>query len=162
VSDEPTPVVICRSYTHARRHPLVLGRIGGFTLPTPLSPAQLAVLVGSFLVLLGTADAWGWLLPGVARLLVMIVVPLALTWALRHLRFEGRSPVRMLLGLLSLATQPRNGVVRGRAVRRPADAPLIRARLRVVNQPCTEEARDHPLLRVAPGARGWSCLNPGR
>jgi hypothetical protein len=106
-------VLDCRTYTRARKHPLVIGKIGGWALPTPLSPTQLLVLLGSFGLLLYTRAVWGHL-GALANLLVQGGVPLTLTWAVRHLRIEGRPPLRTAAGLLSLATSPKGGVAHGR------------------------------------------------
>lgn len=111
-TDEPDSLA-CRTYTRARKHPLVIGKIGGWALPTPLSPTQLFVLLGSFGLLLYTRSVWGHL-GALANLLVQGGVPLALTWAVRHLRIEGRPPLRTASGFLSLATSPKGGVVHGR------------------------------------------------
>jgi hypothetical protein len=116
MSNEQDDGVVCYSYTAARRHPLVIGQIGGFVLPSPLSPAQMATLLASFFGLLLTRQIWGLLLPGVVSLFVLISVPCGLTWAVRHLRMEGRSPLRMLYGQLAYWLSPPQGWVRGRAV----------------------------------------------
>ncbi len=110
--------VACRSYTHARRHPLVIGKIQGYTLPSPWTPAQLGVLVASFLVLLWTRPVWAHL-GGFLNLLVLLGVPIALMWCVRHLRMEGRSPARMAMGALSYVARPRGGSLHGRAHRQP-------------------------------------------
>jgi hypothetical protein len=91
----------------------VIGKIGGCALPTPLSPTQLLVLLGSFGFLLYTRSMWGHLGP-LGNLLVQGGVPLGLTWAVRHLRLEGRPPLRTAAGFLSLATSPKGGVAHGR------------------------------------------------
>ena len=109
--------VTCHSYTHARRYPLVIGKIGGFALPSPLSPSQIATLLGSFFVMLVARRWWGFLLPGIADAVLLLLVPAAAAWAVRHLRMEGRSPVKMLMGLITLAAAPGRGTVRGRRVR---------------------------------------------
>lgn len=92
----------CRSYTHARRHPLVIGRIGGFLLPTPLTPAQVTVLLGSTGLLLATRGWWARL-PGAADLLVAALLPLMASWAVRHAVVEGRSPGRFALAVVRYA-----------------------------------------------------------
>lgn len=118
---ESREVITCRSYTRARRHPLVIGKIGGWTLPTPITPAQLGVLAGSFLVLLWTRTLWAHL-GGIGNLVIQGIVPLTLAWAVRHFRIEGRPPLRAALGLATYLGSPREGVLRGRAFReaRPA------------------------------------------
>lgn len=114
----------CRSYTRARRHPLVIGKIGGWTLPTPISPTQLLVLLGTFLALLWTRAVWAHL-GGVGNLVVQGLVPLLLAWMVRHLRVEGRPPLRAMAGLAGYLTAPRGGVLRGRSLR---DRPAVRLR----------------------------------
>ncbi len=106
----------CRSYTHARRFPLVVGRIGGYALPTPLTPAQVVTLLGSALLLLATRRVWS-VLPGRAEVLVAIGAPLLLSWSVRHARVEGRSPLRAAAGFVAYALRPRLGVRQGRPVR---------------------------------------------
>lgn len=115
---EPPEGLLCRSYTHARTHPMVVGKIGKYTLPFQLSPAQVLALLGSFFVLLWTRRIWAHL-PGLMNLLVQVAVPVAIAWALRHLRMEGRSPLRMGYGVLAYAFSPKGGVVGGRAYREP-------------------------------------------
>lgn len=116
MGDDRLEGVGCRSYTHARRHPAVIGKIGGWTLPSPLSPAQLGVLVGSFVLLVQTRRLWAHL-PPVMNLVVIAGMPLALAWAVRHLRMEGRSPVRMAAGLACLLSAPPGGTRQGRPLR---------------------------------------------
>ena len=116
MGDDRSEAVGCRSYTHARRHPAVIGKIGGWTLPSPLSPAQLGVLVASFVVLVQTRRLWAHL-PPVMNLVVLAGLPLALAWAVRHLRMEGRSPVRRAAGLACLRSAPPGGTRQGRPLR---------------------------------------------
>jgi hypothetical protein len=108
-------VIACRTYTHARRFPLVIGKIGGYALPTPLTPAQVVVLLGSTALLLATRGWWAHL-PGATDLLVAMAVPPALTWAVRHATVEGRTPLRAAMGYLTYATRPRRGLRGGRPV----------------------------------------------
>lgn len=114
-----TPAVQCRSYTSARRFPLVIGRIAGWSLPTPISPTQLIVFVTSLATLLVTRPMWSWAVGGSTTLLVM-AVPVAAAWAVRSVRLEGRAPLRMALALAASAAAPRHGTSRGRRVRHPA------------------------------------------
>ncbi len=116
MGDDGLEAIPCRSYTYARRHPAVIGKIGGWTLPSPVSPAQLGVLVGSFVLAVQTRRLWAHL-PPVMNLVVIAGLPLALAWAVRHLRMEGRSPVRMAAGLVSLLSAPPGGTRQGRPLR---------------------------------------------
>src|SRR5207248_1298508 len=101
----------------------VLGKIHGYTLPTQLTPAQLGVLFGSFLLLLWTRGLWAHL-GGFINLFVQIGVPVGLAWALRHLRLEGRPPLRTVFGyttylvfwVTGMVCCTRFGLRRGRAL----------------------------------------------
>lgn len=125
---EALEVIQCRSYTHARRHPLVIGKIGGWVLPTPITPAQLGVLAGSFLALLRTRALWAHL-GGIGNLMIQGLVPFALAWAIRHFRIEGRPPLRAALGLATYLLSPRGGILRGRAFREPRGVRIRGTRL---------------------------------
>ncbi len=107
-------VVVCATYTFARRHPKVLGRIGGWAPPVQLSFVQLGTFAVSITVLVWSWGLWASPLPPLARLLVVAGVPASLCWAVRRSRVEGRSLVRAGLGLVTLACQPRGGTVAGR------------------------------------------------
>ena len=113
-ADDVHDRIECRSYTHARKHPQVIGRIGGWSLPTPITPAQLGVLVGTFVVLAETRLLWGKATGG-ADLLVLALLPMATAWTIRHLQPEGRSPIRTLLGVVAVLRAPVGGTARGRA-----------------------------------------------
>lgn len=110
--------VVCRSYTHARRFPLVIGNIQGLRLRVPWTPTQLAVAVASFLVLVNTRHLWAHLSP-VANALVLAGAPIALAVAARAVRVEGRAPWRFALGWLT------GWVARHRPPRR---CPVVRMR----------------------------------
>lgn len=101
-----------RSYTAARRYPAVIANIEGVPLIWPMTPTQLGVLAGTFLVLLWTRAVWAYF--GQANLLVLLGLPLGAAWAARHVRPQGRSPLAAAAGLLSLALAPRGGVAGGR------------------------------------------------
>lgn len=110
-------ILVGRSYTRARRHPWVIGRIQGWTLPLgPFSATQLGVLVISLWLLIQTASVWTQFGP---FSLVPIVFPFAATWAVRHAQIEGRAPLRALGGYLALYTAPRHGTLRGRPLPTP-------------------------------------------
>lgn len=109
----------CRSYTFARRYPLVIGKIGGWhPWWGPMTITQYAVLVGAAVALLQTRSLWAHL-PGPTNLLVGLVVPFALAWLVRHARVEGRSPLRAAVGALGYFVAPRHGTCGGRPARRP-------------------------------------------
>lgn len=119
---EPAEAVRCRSYTFARRYPLVIGKIGGWhPWWGPASIPQYAVGVGSLLALMQTRTLWAHF-SGPVNLLVTVAVPLLLAWSVRRLRIEGRPPLRSLIGLASYWLAPRHGTVHGRPRRAPRPA----------------------------------------
>ncbi len=103
-----------RSFTFGRRYPKVIGRIGRFTLPAPMSVLQLGVFVGGVAALRAVQPVWAHL--GALNVAVYLVVPAGLAFAARFARVEGRSPARFLLGMAGLALAPRGGYLRDRAV----------------------------------------------
>lgn len=105
----------CRVYTHARRHPIIIGNIQGLRIP-PVTPAQLLVGVGSLVLLVVTQPLWAHF-GGVMNGLVMIATPLGLAFAARALRVEGRAPWRAALGWFALVSAPRQGKRLGKVER---------------------------------------------
>ena len=113
--------IVCRTYTHARRHPMVLGRIAGWAPPFQLSVTQIVVLAATFGAAVKTWALWAPQLPDVVALVVLVAVPAGLTWSVRRVRVEGRSLPRAALGWLALWSMPACGIVLGRPHReRPA------------------------------------------
>ena len=109
--------VRCASYTHARRHPMVLGRIAGWAPPFQLTITQVLVVLVSFVGLTWSWGLWAPLLPTTLSFLVAAGVPVAAAWAVRHVRVEGRSIARTALGYAALLAAPRTGRVGGRPCR---------------------------------------------
>ncbi len=110
----------CWSYTHARRHPSVLGKVGGAHLPFgPYTPTQgvIFLLVGGSLFL--TKQWWGQVVGGSLRVVVLFGLPAAAMFIFRNLRIEGRSPLFFLFGVVALLFTPNHGYLRGRRARRP-------------------------------------------
>lgn len=138
--EDPNASVQCRSYTHARRYPWVIGRIGGWQLPTQLTLAELAAMGALFVLLVETRTIWAHL-PRMLNLVVLAGIPAAGTWAVRHLRMEGRSPLRGLVGVLNLLATPRRGRVQGRAYR---EAPARHVVQRVFVTQLAQESRELP------------------
>lgn len=133
--DEPAGQVHCATYTHARRHPMVLGRIAGWTPPFQLSLTQIAVLLLSFFFMVRTWWLWAAPLPGSLALIVGAGVPVGLTWAVRRVRVEGRSLPRALLGWLTLWSTPPRGALRGRPYRDRSAVSLAPVRMNVAADP---------------------------
>lgn len=105
-----------RTYTRARRHPWVLGKIGDWTLPLgPYTPAQLTVAFFGAFALIKTFSWWSALGP------LPVVVWGVAVWAVRNPKIGGRSPMYVAAGLVELALRPRCGRIGGRAAkeRRP-------------------------------------------
>lgn len=134
-ADKDSHFVTCRSFTAARRFPMVFGVIGGFVLPVPLSPAQAITFLTSFITLFLTRGLWGFLLPGTITFLVLVGVPIGLTWAVRHLRLEGRSPLKTAVGICTLWLAPPQGVLRGATARTPQPVRLRQKVLIVPTNP---------------------------
>ena len=121
----PDDEIICATYTHARRHPMVLGNIGGWTPPFQLTLVQVAVLIVSYVIEVQTWPIWGGHLPTAVGLVVGGGVPCLLAWVVRRTRIEGRSLPRLAVGWAQYLSMPRGGQVGGRPHRpeRPG-APL--------------------------------------
>jgi hypothetical protein len=131
MSDDPARHVECATYTHARRHPIVIGQIGGWTSPVQLSLPQVGVLLVTYLVEVQTWRWWGAFLPRMVGVVAALGLPFLLAWAVRSARVEGRSLVRAALGYLAFASAPRDGHVGGRPNRPARAADLGRARVYV-------------------------------
>ncbi|HEY3143888.1 MAG TPA: hypothetical protein VGJ86_22315 [Acidimicrobiales bacterium] len=108
-------VVECRVYTHARRHPVVIGNIQGLRIP-PVTPAQLLVGVGSLVFLTVSYRIWAHF-GGALNSVIMLGVPLGLAFAARALRVEGRAPWRAAFGWLMLVASPKRGMRLGKPER---------------------------------------------
>lgn len=131
MSEGPREHIVCATYTHARRHPMVLGNIAGWTPPFQLSLPQLAVLVVVFLLEMQTWNTWAPLLPRTSAMIIAVGLPCALAWAVRRARVEGRSLLRTGLGWLMLLSTPSAGRVGGRPYRLARAARLGRAQVYV-------------------------------
>lgn len=116
------------SYTHALRHPVIVGQVAGWRLPWALSAIQLGTVAVAAAVMLVTRPLWSHF-GGVGNLLIFCVVVGGSGWLVRHWRIEGRSPIRVGLGLLMVWTSP--GSHRGTRGGRPVSAPWPKSGLRV-------------------------------
>lgn len=103
-------------YSHARRHPLVLGKIGNWSLPWQLSGAQLVILVAGWAGLYVTRPLWGVLGP-LLNGLVLFALPIAGAVAVRQTRIDGRDALRWLVAQVVVASRPRGPQCLGRPVR---------------------------------------------
>jgi hypothetical protein len=119
----------CATYTHARRHPMVLGNIGGWTPPFQLTLVQAFVVLATLAIEAKTYRWWSGALPPVVAAVGALGVPFLLAWVVRRTRIEGRSLPRLALGWIQYAIAPRGGTVGGRPQRpgrpeRPFAAPI--------------------------------------
>lgn len=135
MADDPGERITCATYTHARRHPMVIGQIAGWTPPFQLSLVQIGVLLVSFFVMVQTWRLWAEPLPNSLALVVGAGVPIALTWAVRRVRIEGRSLPRAAVGWVSLWCTPHRGMLRGRPYRDPPAVALAPVRMNVAGEP---------------------------
>lgn len=113
---DPEDVQHFHSYTHARRHPAVLGKVGGTVLPFgPYSTEQLVAGGAVFVLTLLTRPVWSLMFGGSFGTLLMFVgAPGATMWAARNLRPERRSPLRAGIGLAKALAAPSGGMTRNR------------------------------------------------
>ncbi|MFF3326965.1 hypothetical protein [Streptomyces sp. NPDC002889] len=114
--------LIGRCYTKARRAPLVHGVIrdvnGGRGIRLPGGPytlTQLAALVGTFVALILTRAIWGG--NGLMDVGVLLGLPFAAAFLLRHLHIDGRNPAAALVSVAVMMTGPRWGRLHGRPFR---------------------------------------------
>jgi hypothetical protein len=117
----------CATYTHARRHPMVLGHIGGWTPPFQLSVTQLAVLLAMLWLEMQTWRWWGAHLPRVPGVLAAVGLPCVLAWVVRRARVEGRSLPRAALGWVTFLSTAPVARVAGRPYQPPRAAVLSHA-----------------------------------
>lgn len=111
-----------QSYTHALRHPIIIGRVAGWRLPWALSVTQLGAVAATAILLLATRPVWAHL-GGVGNLALFSLIVGGAGWAARHWRIEGRSPIAAAVGILSVALLPGRRCTRnGRRVRAPHPA----------------------------------------
>lgn len=114
--------LIGRCYTKARRAPLVHGVIrdvnGGRGIRLPGGPytlTQLAAIVGTFVVLILTRPVWGG--HGLMDAVLLLGLPFAAAFLLRHLHIDGRNPAAALVSVVTMLTGPRWGQLHGRPYR---------------------------------------------
>ncbi|WP_316782865.1 hypothetical protein [Streptomyces sasae] len=132
-TDELDEDVVGRCYTKARRAPLVHGVVrsvnGGPSLRLPFGPytlTQLAAIVVSVGLLILSRPVWGG--HGLTDVIVLVLVPFAAAYTMRHLHIDGRNPAAAGFSVAVMLASPRWGRVHGRPLRpaRPVrDAPLV-------------------------------------
>lgn len=129
--DEPARPIICATYTHARRHPRVLGRIAEWSMPFQVTFTQLCVFLVSLLVVNKTWRYWGPTLPPIGGSILAVGAPVVLAWLARRVKIEGRSPLRAALGWVQLWSTPHAGHISGRPAKQAHGRDMGAARLYV-------------------------------
>lgn len=126
-----------RSYTRARRFPWVVGKIQGWQIPFgPYTATQLGVLIAGIWLLVQTFSLWSRL---GALGLVFVAAPPAATWAVRHAKIDGRTPIRALGGYVALLLEPAGGRIGGRQASSPRPT-LMTGKVRLDAPPRTQAA----------------------
>lgn len=148
--------LIGHSYTRARRHPLVIGKLpGAGRLPGgPYTITQVMTMVCSFGLLVLTRDLWARF--GAMNFVLMVLVPWGLAWVLRYARLDGRDPARALRSLFVYSSTPAQGRLAGKPQR------VTRRRLATVT--CTVRVRsaERPAPAEAPAPVAKPALTPVR
>ncbi|MFD5785339.1 TcpE family conjugal transfer membrane protein [Streptomyces sp. NPDC127037] len=150
MSEQPADgkVLVGHSYTRARKHPLVIGKLpGGGRIPGgPYTITQIITMAGVFVLLLLVRDLWAFF--GIGNALVMVIVPWGLAWLMRYARMDGRDPARALLGLLTYSTSPPGGRLAGRP-QRTFKTKLVTGRVTINVRP-PEEPEPSPAPEARP------------
>ncbi|MFF8538427.1 hypothetical protein ACF07B_41705 [Streptomyces sp. NPDC015532] len=134
--------LIGHSYTRARKHPLVIGKLpGAGRLPGgPYTITQVMTMVISFGLLVMTRELWAHF--GAMNFILMALIPWGLAWLLRYARLDGRDPARAVRSLLIYSSTPAQGRLAGK--------PQRVARPRLATATCTVRVRSAE--RPAPAA----------
>ncbi|WP_327325215.1 conjugal transfer protein [Streptomyces sp. NBC_01210] len=142
-------VLVGHSYTRARKHPLVIGKLpGGGRIPGgPYTITQIVTMVGVFILLLGLRDLWAVF--GLGNALILIAFPWGLAWLMRYARMDGRDPARALLGLITYGTSPPGGRLAGRP-QRTFRSKSVTARVTVRLRPPTAGSAPAPAAGAQP------------
>ncbi|NEC11526.1 hypothetical protein G3I34_04235 [Streptomyces sp. SID8014] len=151
--EEETDVLIGRCYTHARRFPLVLGRLpgGGRLWGGPYTIPQAIVIVSTAVLLITTQEIWAHF-GVVGNAAITIGMPFTLGLFVRRMRIDGRHPFAVLGSLLGLIGAPTAGRIGGRPVR-PLRAGRPVAGLCTVSwQPAPAPKTDQDVAPAAPEA----------
>jgi hypothetical protein len=134
-----------RTYTKGRRQPYLIRKWPGSNWALPMGPytiTQLVVFVGSAYLLVTYRDVWAHF--GPLNLVIGVGVPVALTYATRHTRIEGRDPLRAGIALAGLLLAPRHGYLGGGPVRPGAGASGRGGHFPVSVQPAALAPQDRP------------------
>ncbi|MCC7078872.1 MAG: hypothetical protein IT198_17285 [Acidimicrobiia bacterium] len=126
----------CRSYTHARRFPWMIGKIGDWSIPFgPFTPTQAAAGIGSLALLWQTRESWTPTFGLWGSLAAFLAVPLAGVALTRRAKIEGRSPLFALAGWTRFLTSRGQGRSAGGSWREPRERHLARYRYWIAARP---------------------------
>ncbi|MFD8887512.1 hypothetical protein ACFV0H_34240 [Streptomyces erythrochromogenes] len=145
--------LIGHSYTRARKHPLVIGKLpGAGRLPGgPYTITQVMTMVISFGLLVMTRELWAHF--GAMNFILMALIPWGLAWVLRYARLDGRDPARAVRSLLIYSSTPAQGRLAGKPQRvaRPRLATATcTVRVRSAERPAPAAAATKPAPAAAP------------
>jgi len=150
---------VVKFFTRARRFPQMLGKTpDGKKLPGgPYTLTQFTGAGVAGLLLAGTRNLWGrfGLVPNLMILLTVMVVVVV---GLGRIPLGSRSPVSMLLGLISALSAPRTGRISGRVLRMRNPHPVV-SRV-VINGPAAPETPPPPAEEPVLEPAGPVVLEP--
>ncbi|MFD8732335.1 hypothetical protein [Streptomyces sp. NPDC059611] len=160
--------LIGHSYTRARKHPLVIGKLpGAGRLPGgPYTITQVMTMVISFGLLVMARDLWAHF--GAMNFVLMALIPWGLAWVLRYARLDGRDPARAVRSLFIYSSTPAQGRLAGKPQRagRPRLATATcTVRVRSAERPAAESAPQparaaRPTTRPVPAAAAGGRAAP--
>ncbi|MFE2470274.1 hypothetical protein [Streptomyces mirabilis] len=113
-----TANLVGRCYTHARRHPLVIGRFpgGGRLWGGPYTVPQAIVMAGSFVALIVFRPLWAHF-GLLGNVVIAFAVPYALGFVVRKVNVDGRNPLAVAGSMLGLMGAPSTGRMGGRPLK---------------------------------------------
>ncbi|MEU2026931.1 hypothetical protein ABZ565_33060 [Streptomyces sp. NPDC016469] len=135
-------VLVGRSYTRARRHPLMIGRWPGGRgriWGGPYTVPQMVVLAGALTLLLLTRALWAHF--GLLNYVLALGLPYGLSLLVRHVQVDGRSPLSVAGSSLGLLTRPSGGRLGGRPLKALRGRRLVIGVCSITWAPAT--ARNH-------------------
>jgi hypothetical protein len=158
--DEGDAGTVGRTYTRGRRQPYLIRKWPGSNWALPMGPytiTQMLVFVGSVYLLLSYRDVWAHF--GGFDVVIGVGVPVALTYATRHTRVEGRDPLRAAAALAVLLLRPRAGYLNGAPLRGPRPVRVRGGSFPVAHLPAElappPPQPPPPPVAAAPGRQPW-------